>query len=207
MLLTSNTRESLNKLTDQQVWNQLREGDHQALEYLYRAYGKDLFNFGMKLYGRHEWVKDTLQELFVDIWKQHKTLSAVSSVKTYLLTSLKFKLHRQHGKEKRWVYGGGHERLPQMEVELPLESQIVSEQLLMEKELKLVRAIQKLPARQREVLHLLFDAGLSYEEVAGFMEINVRSVYTLAWKAVSSLRKIIIHFILLFTGTHFFSFF
>jgi RNA polymerase sigma factor (sigma-70 family) len=61
-----------------------------------------------------------------------------------------------------------------------------------EQQLKLSKAIEKLPARQKEVLHLLFDQGLSYEEVAGIMEINVRSVYTLPWKGISSLRKLII---------------
>jgi DNA-directed RNA polymerase specialized sigma24 family protein len=79
MLLTSTSWKSLNKFNDPEVWDQLREGDHRALEYLYRTYGKDLFNFGMKLYGRHDWVQDTLQELFVDLWKQHQKLSVVTS--------------------------------------------------------------------------------------------------------------------------------
>jgi RNA polymerase sigma factor (sigma-70 family) len=203
MLLTSTSWKSLNKFSDPEVWDQLREGDHRALEYLYRTYGKDLFNFGMKLYGRHDWVQDTLQELFVDLWKQHQKLSVVTSLKTYLFKAFKYKLHRQYGKEKRWVYHVDYERLPEMEVELPEESRIISDQLSREQQLKLAKAIEKLPARQKEVLHLLFDQGLSYEEVAGIMEINVRSVYTLAWKGISSLRKLIIDFIFLFAVTAF----
>jgi RNA polymerase sigma factor (sigma-70 family) len=203
MLLTSDKWKSLSKLNDSVVWSQLREGDHLALEYLYRTYGKDLFNFGMKLYGRKEWVQDTLQELFTDLWKQHQKLSAVASVKTYLYKALKYKLHRQYGKEKRWLYNVDYEKLPEMEVELPEENRIISDQLSREQQLKIVKSIEKLPARQKEVLHLLFDEGLSYEEVAGIMEINVRSVYTLAWKGISSLRKFIIDFLFVFAVTVF----
>jgi RNA polymerase sigma factor (sigma-70 family) len=204
MLLTSNSVRRVNNLTDSEVWDQLRTGDQQALEYLYRSYAKDLFNFGMKLYGRNEWVQDTLQELFVDIWKQHQKLSAVTSVKTYLFKALKYKLHRQYGKEKCLVYNIDYERLPGMEVELPEESRMISAQFSREQQLKLAKAIEKLPARQREVLHLLFDEGMSYDEVAGIMEINVRSVYTVAWKAISSLRRFIIDFIFLLAITSFF---
>lgn len=206
MLPISDSRKKRSKYSDSEVWDQLRDGDHLALECLYHTYGKALFNFGMKLYGRHEWVQDTLQELFVDLWKQHQKLLAVVCVKTYLFKALKYKLHRQYGKEKRWLYNVDYEKLPEMEVELPEESKIIANQLSREQQLKLARAIEKLPARQREVLHLLFDEELSYEQAAGIMAINVRSAYTLAWKGITSLRKFIVDFILLLTFTSIFFF-
>lgn len=207
MLLSSNTWKSLCEFNEQEVWDQLRAGNHLALEYLYRTYSKDLFNFGMKLYGRNEWVQDTLHELFVDLWKQHEKLSAVTSLKTYLFKAFKYKLQRQYGKEKRWIYQADYERLSAIEVELPVESKIISAQLSREKQLKLVKGIEKLPPRQREVLHLLFDEALSYEEVAQIMEINIRSVYTLAWKGISALKKFVIEFLFLLAFTFFCLFF
>ena len=203
MQIPSNSWKNFANLSDQEVWDQLRGGSHLALEYLYRTYGNDLFNFGMKLYGKHEWVRDTLHELYVDLWRQRQRLTVVTVIKTYLFKAFKYKLHRQYGKEKRWLYPADFERLPEMEVELPLESRMISVQLSREKQLKLAQALEKLPARQREVLHLLFDEGMNYEEVAEIMEINVRSVYTLAWKGISTLRKFLVHFIFLLSPNFF----
>lgn len=204
MLFSSHTWKEFTSLSDEEVWDQLRGGNHVALEYLYRTYGKDLFNFGMKLYGREVWVQDSLHELFVDLWKQHQQLSSVTFLKTYLFKAFRYKLQRQYSKEKRWIYQADYERLPEMEVELPVESYMISAQFSREQQLKLANAIEKLPVRQREVLHLLFNEDLSYEEISHIMEINVRSVYTLAWKAISSLRKLLIDFLFLLACTFFF---
>src|SRR5690606_38891410 len=78
-----------------------------------------------------------------------------------------------------------------LEVTLPEESRIIAEQLSADQRARLLTMLNKLSIRQREVLHLLFQEGLSYEEVATVMEINVRSVYTLAWKSIRALRKLI----------------
>lgn len=204
MTLSSGIWKGFNTHSEEEVWHQLQEGNHSALEYFYRTYSKSLYNFGMKLYGKNQWVEDCLQELFIDLWKQHERLAPVSSIKTYLFKAFKYKLQRQSGKEKRWVYNLDYEALPEMEVELPLESAMISAQLSREQKLKIAKAMEKLPARQREVLHLLFQVGASYEEVAEIMEINVRSAYTLAWKGISSLRKFVIDFLFLLASTFFF---
>ena len=83
------------------------------------------------------------------------------------------------------------------EVEFSLESHLIAAQTTRENKLKILKSLEKLPARQKEVLHLLFDDGFSYEETAEIMGINVRSVYTLAWKGISSLKKCIKDFLII----------
>jgi RNA polymerase sigma factor (sigma-70 family) len=61
------------------------------------------------------------------------------------------------------------------------EDQAIRQQLQM--------AFKSLPARQQEVIELLFYKEFSYEEISAILSINLRSVYTLAWKAISSLKK------------------
>lgn len=189
MLHSSNTWKAFSNCSDQEVWDQLKEGNKTALEYIYRTYAKGLYNFGMKLYGRDEWVRDGIHDLFVDLWKQHTKLLAVKSLKSYLYKALKYKLQRLYGKEKRWKYKADYDTLVMNGFEDTVENKIISAQLTSEQQLKMARAMEKLPARQREVLHLLYDENMSYEEIAEVMEINVRSVYTLAWKGTSLLRK------------------
>jgi len=54
---------------------------------------------------------------------------------------------------------------------------------------KLSTAMDKLPIRQKEVITCLFFEKFTYEDTSKVMELNLRSVYTLAWKAISSLKK------------------
>jgi RNA polymerase sigma factor (sigma-70 family) len=197
MQLSRNARELFAEQTDQDIWEHLRQGNDQALEYFYRTYAKELFNFGMKLYSKSEFVQDGLHELFVDLWNQHQQLSSISSVKTYLFKSLKYKLHRQYSKEKYWINKVEYQEAHHAEVEFSLESHLIADQTTRENKLKILKSLEKLPARQKEVLHLLFDDGFSYEETAEIMGINVRSVYTLAWKGISSLKKCVKDFLLI----------
>ena len=56
--------------------------------------------------------------------------------------------------------------------------------------MKRLRAeLNKLPARQREVLHLKFNMELSYTEIARLMEISEATCRTLAYRAIKRLRE------------------
>ncbi len=59
------------------------------------------------------------------------------------------------------------------------------------------KALAELPPRQKEILHLLYSEELSYENIAELMAINVASVYTLAWKALAALKRLMIACLLL----------
>jgi DNA-directed RNA polymerase specialized sigma24 family protein len=53
--------------------------------------------------------------------------------------------------------------------------------------------MDKLPIRQKDVITCLFFEKFTYEDTSKVMELNLRSVYTLAWKAISSLKKSLMH--------------
>jgi RNA polymerase sigma factor (sigma-70 family) len=59
---------------------------------------------------------------------------------------------------------------------------------------KLDKALSGLPVRQREVIHYVFFEKLTYEDVARLMDINIRSAYTLTWKAIQTMKKSFVSF-------------
>ncbi len=73
------------------LWNDLREGDKNGLEGIYRHFAKGLFQHGLSMVGDSDFVQDCIQEVFIDLWKYHKNLQQADNVKLYLFRSLSHK--------------------------------------------------------------------------------------------------------------------
>ena len=180
---------SLDDLSDLELWGLLKQGDRAAFQTIYRRYLKDLFNFGCHLLPERNIVKDCLHDLFLDIWIRRSHLGDVRHIKYYLFKSLTRRMLEQSAKRKKNLsLDQSLEHIP-YNIALPFEQKLIDQQDYSIKSKKLSRAIEKLSDRQNQVISLLFYEGFSYEEVSNIMNINLRSVYTLAWKAMKVLRK------------------
>ena len=51
------------------------------------------------------------------------------------------------------------------------------------------QALDKLPRRQREAVHLRYFQNMSNEEISTLMQINIQSVYNLIFGAMSNLKR------------------
>ena len=182
--------------SDAELWDAFKTGNKEALELMYRTYAKDLFNYGMKIKAHRSLVKDCIQELFVELWKSRTHLSATRQIKFYLLKALKIKIHQALRKEQPFVSEMEPEVANRL-ILLPYEHNLIEVQTLEEKTRKLKQCLQELPARQQEIIHLLFFEGMSYEEISEIMSIHVQSLYTLAWKALAALKKRLVHIVIL----------
>lgn len=180
---------------DLEIWSNLKSGKIHGLESLYEKYVQELFRFGMSICHEEVLVQDAIQELFLEIWQYRENLSTPQNCKFYLLRSLSNKIKRDLGKEKHLFLEDLD--LNQMESNLlqPQKDPISEEDLFYLKKEKLDQAFEKLSTKQRKAIHLLFFENYSYQETADILEINLKSTYTLAWKALKKLRKILLTFI------------
>jgi RNA polymerase sigma factor (sigma-70 family) len=192
------------EISAEELWLGLKSGDKQAFEQLYRKYIKVLFKLGVSITGDADFVQDCIQELFIDLWKYRENIKPTDNVKLYLFRSLSNKINKEKKKALKWnerqlqAVAGNPYRLESVETTIV---NVQREEVLQK---KLANSLKELPIRQSEVIQYLFFENLSYEESAKLMGINLRSVYTLAWKALSALKKsilsITISLILLFTS-------
>ncbi|MDN3689846.1 RNA polymerase sigma factor [Cyclobacterium jeungdonense] len=176
----------------EELWLGLKSGDKHAFEQLYRKYVKVLFQLGTSITGDAEFVEDCIQELFIDLWKYKNNIKPTDNVRLYLFRSLSNRINKEKKKAFKW-----NEKQRQAAANFPsrlesIEVKIVNAQREEAVQKKLANSLKELPIRQNEVIQYLFFENLSYEETAKLMGINLRSVYTLAWKALSTLRKAII---------------
>lgn len=170
-------------------WNQLKNGEKEGLEKLYISYSSELFKYGMAIKPNRSFIKDCIQELFVDLWKYRERLRQTDNVKVYLFKSLSNKILREVSRDKRVFRNEQISDYESVFLEESAEEKMINLQRNESLQEKLELALANLPLRQREVIQLVFFEKMSYEEISKILGINIDSSYTLAWKAVCSLKK------------------
>lgn len=169
-------------------WNRLKNGDSKALGFLYDKYVDKLFVAAMHTTENRELAKDSVQEVFIDIWNYRHTISDIQYSQSYLTKVLRSILFKKLKKENP----AHHYQLQESFVspEQTIESLLILRDTDNEKKNSLKQALSKLSIRQKQVLQLHFDEGLSYEQIAEKLSINYQSVNNLAFRSILRLRNL-----------------
>lgn len=201
-MFKENAQNTGNYPDDLLLWQQIKNGERAGMEGLYVKYTQQLFGLGMSIKGDRSFIKDCIHEVFVNIWQYRHSLNDTDNVKLYLFKCLSHKIHKEVGKDKKRY---GQESIGHYEALLTVDSvepDLTNNQIDEKKRSGLMAALEKLPMRQKEVIQLLFFENHSYEDTSKIMAINVQSVYTLAWKAISNLKKTILSLLLMLDLYH-----
>lgn len=172
--------------SDYLLWKRIKAGETQAFQDLYMKYADVLFSFGMIYSKDQELVKDSIHDLFFDLYKYRKNLSDNDHIRNYLFKSLKRKIQLAQKAKLKLVYT--NEIWDEAEGKggfLMSEAEDLTEENLKE----IQQAVDKLSEHQQEVLKLRFQIGLSYDEVARILDISVESVRTLVYRTIKLLRE------------------
>jgi len=184
-------------MSDQLRWQQLKDGQHSALEAIYRDHVEHLLEYGRRFSTDVSLVEDAIQDLFVYIWQKRDSLSAPDTIRPYLLVALRRRIIRTiHTKQKR------QDERPVEEfsfaAEWAVDEQIIAQELSEEQAQRLKRAFTTLSGRQREALFLRYFEGLSYEEISQVMDVQNQSLRNLISTALKRLREHMIPFWMVF---------
>jgi RNA polymerase sigma factor (sigma-70 family) len=185
-------KEQNSNQTDVQFWIQLKAGSEFALSKLVKKYFNHLQNYAYKFSQDKDFVKDCVQEVFIEIWSKRDRISVPDSVKAYLLSSVRLKVFREISRQKinRDDFATNLEN-SDLFFEESFEFSIIEQEKNTELELKVKNSMDSLPERQREVIYLQFYQNMSREEIAQIMNINSQSVSNLIQRAFQSLRQIL----------------
>jgi len=180
-------------VSEQEIWNNLKNGDVAALGELYDLFVDRLFSIGIHVVKDRSIVQDQLHELFLDLYKYHEKLSAVENVQAYLITSFKRKLYKQNNFKVTYLKQNWEENLREVSNELKIiksqEEIIIQEENTKERSNFLKRQLSNLTEHQRHILKMKFTEEKSYEEIADIMSLSVASARTLLYRTVKTLRK------------------
>lgn len=167
----------------------MRQGVPTALDALVRRHTRPLLNYGRKTGSGDDEIKDSLQEIFADLWTRRDRLETVQSVRAYLFMALRNRLLKTHRTAVRRA------ELPDETDELPfplsfsVEEQWIADEAEGEQLRRLNAQLNALPPRQREAIYLKYYQNLTNEEIAGLLKINYQSVSNLLHRALFVLRN------------------
>ncbi|MBC8153632.1 MAG: sigma-70 family RNA polymerase sigma factor [Bacteroidetes bacterium] len=176
--------------TDGMLWQQLRKGSELALGKLINRYFNPLLNYGCKFIRDEAFVKDCVQEVFIEIWNRRDRVSTPDSVRAYLLSSVRRRVLREGYRQQILRT----DEPPDLEndgnlTDFSPEWTVIEQESLAETTHRMAEALAKLPKRQREVIYLRYYQNLERDEIAGIMNVNPQSVSNLLQAAYASIRE------------------
>lgn len=173
--------------TIDRYWNEFIEGDKQAFEQIYRALLPSLYEYGMRRVKDEDYVRDSIQDVFIKFWETRSKLRSISNPKHYLLVALKNSLLNTQLRDGRLSSFGEKD---DFQLTYDVESTYIAAEEQQATALKLIQALEQLTGKQKEVIFLRYFEELSYEEISVLTNISVKSLYKLNNRAMEALKDI-----------------
>ncbi len=169
----------------QEAWTNFKGGDFASLGILFETYYQELFYYGIKIVALPDLVKDTIQDLFTDVWERRNKLTAVENFKAYLIISLRRELVRRITKIRKESSVG---QLDSLQFSFSAEDFLISSEESLKNSRVLAQSMEGLTERQREVILLRFYHGLEFSEIGQVLEMNIQSVRNLLFRSLEKIR-------------------
>lgn len=175
-----------------EYWESIKQrimvGDQTAYTYLYMQTVQELYAYGMSVTPQIRLVEDCIHDIFVDIHQRRERLLDVVNFRAYLFTALRYNLFRAMREEIQSVSFCDSALL--VEIEDDTQQQWIKAEESEEKSHRIKQLLNTLNKHQREVVHLRFIEGLSYEEIAEVMSVNAQSVQNLIGRTIKKLKTV-----------------
>ncbi len=166
------------------VWNKFRNGDHSAFETIYAEYIDKLFAYGSKLTIDKHLLEDSIHDLFIDIYTYKINLRKPESLEFYLLKSLKRTIYRKLKENERFEQADSLNE--KFDLKFSIEEQNI--EFSNDKIKSLQKEVQNLSAKQRELIYLKFNTGLTYVEMGKLLHLKPDTVKKQVYRLLKHIR-------------------
>jgi len=167
------------------IYNSLVNGDKTVIDKIYALYHKKIFNFAVSYLKDEDAALDIVQETFIKLWEQRKTLKKNTNIESYIFTVTKnavLSLFRKHSTEQKYLdYLKGQTVNNSSGSEEQTDFDFLQE--------RYDELLEKLPTKRREVFELSRKMGLSNKEIAEKQGISIKTVENQITKALAYFKE------------------
>lgn len=155
------------------IWEKFKAGDRQAFETIYNEFVDVLYAYGSKITSNKSLIEDSIQDLFIDIYRYGSKLRKPEYLEFYLFKSLKRIIIKKLKENRKMDLT--NDSFEQFNLKFSLEE--VAEKEILEKNIQLLQnEIKTLDAKKRELLFLKFNSGLTYNEIGEMLDMKPDTV-------------------------------
>ena len=169
-------------------WNRfIQSGNLDALSGIYFHFYDQLFTYGLKHTTDKQAVEDAIQDVFMNLIKYRKNIGEVKNLPGYLISAFRRQIFLTTNKQKNMIPSG---KLQEENFEFfkSEDPDILEKENFEQLHAMIRQCIGKLPSKQREIVFLRFENGISYEEIALMLQISVDSCYKSVYRSIKTIR-------------------
>ncbi len=170
------------------IFEKFKDGDDEAFSFFYCYYINDLYSYGISLGGEKEVVKDTIQDVFLNIYFGKKDFSSIDHLKYFLLKSLKNGLYNIYKSKAVSSVANLSEGSLNFSITTTVLDQIIDEEERVIIKQRVDGLLSKLTSRQKEAVYLRFIQELEYDEVSEILNITEHAARKLISRSLKRLR-------------------
>ena len=174
----------LNAVSDIELFDLLKSGDHAAYEEIYNRYYATLYIHAFKRLQEREECRDIIQELFTNLWLKREEIDLNGQLSGYLYTSVRNRIFDLLARKKlKSAYVVSIQ-------EFALSNQVTTDHRVRQNMLIAIidREIQALPPRTREIFELSRKGHFTHKEIAEQLDISEQTVKSTVNNALRVLR-------------------
>ncbi len=159
-------------LSDELLVTRIQNGDIPAYEILVRRYQNKLLRFARRIVNNTEDAEEVVQDTFINLYKTVERIDTAKKFTSYLYTVAKNSAISYVRKRHMHV---SVQDIPEIPDE-SLTPEEFTEKAVIKESIK--TSLHKLPVKYRTVISLYYFRDLSYEEIAGKLDIPINTVRT-----------------------------
>lgn len=177
-----------NMVSDKKIWDDFRKGGKSALSHIYYQHIQMLFRYGKKFTQDDDLIKDTIQDLFIDLIRTRNNLGETDNITFYLMVSFRRKLVKNLKKVKLNSDPVEEDELT-TEIVYSAEEELINKENLTQREEKVRKALAGITPKQREILYYKFSCEFDYEQICEIMELQYDSARKQVSRALKVMKK------------------
>ncbi len=167
-------------MSDIALWNAFREGSKPAFAEIYQAHSAVLYQVGLMITSDKGLISDTLQDMFVRLWRRRLQIGSTDHIRRYLRVVFKRDLIKRVRKKGLIVFV---EDLPES-----IDNNQNNPDLLDGQLKKLSHAMKDLSPKQKRIIRLKYFECQDYRSICSMMNIKYQSARNLHAEAIKRLQ-------------------
>ncbi len=161
----------------------IRKSNEGSFKELFSLYYQRLSRYAYYILNNKEWADEVVQEFFSKIWAHRKKIKINGSISSYMYISVR-------NASNNLLKSNVQRRIRESNYSAPVKS---NDDITFNKEIftnRLIESLKMLPDQCQEVYCLKNLEGLSYKEIAEYLNISEKTVETHIYKALKRLREL-----------------